>query len=199
MVRQQVVGSDEELAQQNHREYHSHNAQRIRHGTSKSGTAARHVGIGKGLLCGAKSRSVGCGSAEDAYHVGHAYGQHKAERESHHRAENYYSHAPYIERHTLLAHHADEVGAHVQSQGIDEERQAERLGEIEHLRVGREVKATSHNTDEKHECHTKRYSLDVHLAEGESYRHDERQHNDGLYCRVNREKTFNPFHFLLYS
>ena len=68
-----------------------------------------------------------------------------------------------------MAHHADEVGAHVQAERVHEKRQSERFGERQHLCVGSEVEATSHNTDKKYESHSERNALDVNLSQCESY------------------------------
>ena len=93
-----------------------------------------------------------------------------------------------------MAHHADEVGAHVKAEGVDEERQAEGFGETRHLRVGAEVEAARHNADEEDERHAERDALDAEFAEGKSEGNDEGKQYESLHCRVYCEEAVNPFH-----
>ena len=65
-----------------------------------------------------------------------------------------------------MAHHADEVGTYMKTERIYKQRQAERLGKIQHLWGCREMQTTCHDADEEDKCHTKGYSSDVDLAEG---------------------------------
>ena len=166
IVRLQVVGSDEELAQQYHSENHSHYTEGICNGASQGSTATRQVCIGQSLLGSSQGWGVGGGSAEYSHHIRHADRQHEAQRECHHRAQGYQRHAPRIERHAVMTHHADKVGTYMKAERIYKQRQAERLGKIQHLWGCREMQTTCHDADEEDKCHTKGYSSDVDLAEG---------------------------------
>ena len=57
----------------------------------------------------------------------------------------------------------------MQAERVHEERQSERLGKRQHLCVGSEVEATSHNAYKKYESHSERNALDVNLSKCESY------------------------------
>ena len=168
-ARLKVGGAHQKLTHEYHGEYHAHNTQRIGHGTSQSCTAARLMRVGKSLLRGTQSRRIGGGTAQNAHHLGHVDGQHQTQRQRHDSSCQYDAQSPKVERYALVTHHADEVGAHMQAERVHEERQSERLGKRQHLCVGSEVEATSHNAYKKYESHSERNALDVNLSKCESY------------------------------
>ena len=127
------------------------------------------MGVGKSLLRGTQSRRIGGGTAQNAHHLGHVDGQHQTQRQRHDSSCQYDAQSPKVERYALVTHHADEVGAHMQAERVHEERQSERLGKRQHLCVGSEVEATSHNAYKKYESHSERNALDVNLSKCESY------------------------------
>ncbi len=51
---------------------------------------------------------------------------------------------------------------------------------------------TRYDTHKEHPCHTKRHSFEMHLAQGQSYRHDKRQHYQGLQRTLLKKHTFYP-------
>ena len=177
-----VFLAHEELAQQYHGEDDAHYAQRIGHGTTQCGAAARYMLCGKRLLSRTERRRIGRGTAEDAHHVGDADRQHEAQRERHHGAEHYDAQAPAVERRTVVAHHAYEVRTYVQTQGVDKEGEAEGFGEADHLLVGSEVEAARHDAHEEHERHAERDAADAQLAQRHAHADDQRQHYQRLYC-----------------
>ena len=98
-----------------------------------------------------------------------------------------------------MAHHTDEVWSDVQTQGVDEDREAEGLCKTHHLFVGSEVEAARHDAHEEHERHAERDAANAQLAQRHAHADNQRQHHQRLYCRVYGEKTVNPFHCIFMS
>ena len=183
-MRLEVGRLHEELAYEYHRNDDTHHAERIGHGTSQCSAAAWQVCCRQSLLCGTQCGCVGGGTAEYSHHVGDAHGQHETQAECHHRAEDDDGESPEVERDALVAHEAHEVWTHMQSQGIDKDAESECLRETQHSLIGTEMQASCHDAHEENERHSKRYAAHMELSHCQAERYDERQQNDGLYCRV---------------
>ena len=139
LARLKVCRLDEETAYEHHGEYHSDNSERIGHGASQCRSVARKSCAVECLLRCGKGGGVGCRSAKDAGHVRNAYSCQRTEYERQYRSGCDDSHAPYVERQTLVPHHADKARSDVQSEGVDEEQKPERLCETHHHGVGTEA------------------------------------------------------------
>ena len=67
-----------------------------------------------------------------------------------------------------MAHQSEEVRPHIQAERVDKQRQAERLGKVEHSVVGTQVEVAGKDADEEYEGDAKRYSLYANTAQCQS-------------------------------
>ena len=115
-------------------------AERIGHGIAHSRhgrvqIAAHLVDFGNGLLGGAKAGRVGDGAAHDAGdHFGSQIAR-VADDERHGKSQKDYRHGEYVQLKTVAAECAEETRAHVDAYAVDEQNEAELLGEMQHVGV----------------------------------------------------------------
>ena len=139
------------------------------------------------MLGSTERRCVGGGATEHTHHVGQRHGGDEAQSHGHQRAQQDDGEAPHVECHALVAHQSEEVGAHVESKGIDKECESEGLGKVEHTVVYVEPEVSGNDAEEEHEGNAQGNALDMYLAQHESTGNDERQHHSSLQCRMDIE------------
>ena len=186
----------EELPHEDNRQNDPHDAQRI----GQCAAQRRAVGVEpqllEGLLRGAECRGVGRRTAENARHVGHRDSEGVAHPHGQCRAQQRQSDGRQQQPHAVGAQRAEEAGADLQSEGVDEENQSEALGVDEHRGVEREAEVAGQNADEEDEGRAERDAADADFAQSDAEDRDERNHDDGLQRRVFDEQISEPFHAL---
>ena len=189
-----VRGAHEEFAQENHGQNDAHDTQRVGHGAAQRGAVGVHPHLLQGLLCGTQRRGVGRRAAEDARHVGHRDLEGVAQPHGQRRAEQYDGDGRRHQPQPIDAHRAEKARSHLQTEGVDEDHQSETFGVGQHRRVERQPEVSGHDPHEEDESRAERDSEEADLAQSDADRRDERDHHDGLQCRVLDEQFFKPFH-----
>ena len=82
------------------------------------------------------------------------------------------------------AHRGEESRADLQTEGIDEEHQAKRLGVFEHLGVDREPQVAGQDADKEDEGRAERDAAELDAAEQYADGRNERQDDNRLQGRV---------------
>ena len=72
------------------------------------------------------------------------------------------------ERDAFVAHGAEEVRAHIESQHVYKHGKSETLGKLQHVLVDGESEMTRHDAHKEYESYAEGDSLDMNLAQGKT-------------------------------
>ena len=174
-------------------------AQRVCHGAAECGGGRRLSHLCECLLRGSQSGGVCRGAAHHAHHVGHRHVEQKREGYGHDRTQSYDGQPQHIKAHAAGAEGAHESRAHLQAERIDEQRQTERLGKEQHLRIDRHAEVSGHNAGKEYERDTQRHAPDVYLAQQQPHGAHDRDDDDGLQGRMRHEERFEHYRYSFLS
>ena len=123
----------------------------------------------------------------------------KREGYGHDRTQSYDGQPQHIEAHAPGAEGAHESRADLQAERIDEQRQTERLGKEQHLRIDRHAEVSGHNAGKEYERDTQRHAPDVYLAQQQPHGAHDRDDDDGLQGRMRHEERFEHYRYCFLS
>ena len=192
-----IAFAHEEPAQHNDCEYYSHNTQRIGQGTAQRRLAAVYAHLLKCLLRRSKSRRVCSCTAQYSRHVGHGNAERVAQSYGRQCTYGKQTQRRCYELCAFGTHRAEETGTHLQAQRIHEQHQTESLGIEEHVAVDGETGMTGQDADKEDKCYPKRDAAYTYLAQHHTQSRYQRQHHNGLQCRVLNKKRIQIIHSYL--
>ena len=101
------------------------------------------------LLCSTQSGSVGYGTRQNTCHRGNGSPRSIEYSQCGSDTQRYYDDAEHVETSTAILERREEAGAHLKTDGVNEEYQSELLQEVEQVLIEVEREMTKDKTDEK--------------------------------------------------
>ena len=154
------------VADEDHREYDAHDAERISHGvTQRDRGVFDSQRIGVSLLRGTQSGGVGHCARKDADHRRNRRARRQMNYIGRRHAQQYDRYGTHDQRHAAVFERCEKSRSDLQTDREDEQNQPEFLHEVPDLAVHRHSEMTQDDTYEQNPCDSERDAADFDFSE----------------------------------
>ncbi len=162
------------VAQQDEGQDHADHTHGVGHGIAHGDVGCVNAGHAEiGLLCGAQSGCVGDGTREYAHKGGDGCAGGVGDDDGHRDACQDGDEREHVECQSALLERREEAGTHRQSDGVDEEHEAELVQEVQQRLVEIHAEIAEYHADEQDPGQSERYVAYFQFAEYQTQRNDQ--------------------------